>query len=384
MLIADTLRRACVPAAKEQQTTFTRVNDVQNLDLLPTEIHDMQTATASDATLQCLLDTVKSGWPADKANIPACLHPYWPIRDEISYGKSLLLRGERIIVPTSCPKDIRDSLHDSAHLETDSCLRRPRDTVYWPGMNADLKAYVQSCATCAEYQPAQQPEPMAQPTKPSRPWEIVSSDMFTLNGKNYLITVDHYSGFFEADWLPAMNSKTVIKKLKAHFSRCGVPVKFLTDNARHLVSDDIEHFMRSWKCKHVTSSPYHPKGNATAEASVKTAKSLMRKSRDAYAALLTYRNTPKPDISLSPAQLFLMRRERTSLPTSWTLLVPKITKPPRAKVHQREHRIKKNYDCHAKALQTLHAGGSARMKPVLPNQKKWEKGTITKKLDHRS
>ena len=175
----------------------------------------------------------------------------------------------------------------------------------------------------------------------------------------------------------------MIKKLKAHFSRHGVPVKFLTDNARQLVSDDFEHFMRSWKCKHVTSSPYHPKGNATAEASVKTAKSLMRKSRDAHAALLTCRKMPKPDIGLSPAQLFLMRRMRTSLPTSSTLLVPKITKPPPAKVHQREHCIK-NYDCHAKALQTLHTGDSVRIKPVLPNQKKWEKGTITKKLDHRS
>ena len=168
-----------------------------------------------------------------------------------------------------------------------------------------------------------------------------------------------------------MSSKTVIKKLKAHFSRYGVPVKFLTDNARQLVSDDFEHFMRSWNCKHVTSSPYHPKGNATAEANMKTAKSLMRKSRDAYAALLTYRrNTPNPDIGLSPAQLFLMRRVRTSLPTSSTLLVPKITKPPPAKVHQREHRIKKNYDCHVKVLQTLHAGDSVRMKNVLPNQKK--------------
>ena len=83
--------------------------------------------------------------------------------------KGLLLKGERIIVPTSCRKDILDSLHDSAHLGTDSCLRRAGDTVYWPGMNADLKAYVQPCATCGEYQPAQQPEPMAQPTKPSRP-----------------------------------------------------------------------------------------------------------------------------------------------------------------------------------------------------------------------
>jgi len=388
MLIADTLSRACIPVEKPRQQTFARVNAVDNLDLQPLEIHEIQTATATDPTLQSLLATVKTGWPDNKDTLPVCLHPYWSMREEISHDKGLLLKGERIIVPSACRKHIRDNLHESSHLGIDSCLRRARDTVYWPGMNAELKQHIKSCPTCAEYQPAQQKEPILRPTKPARPWEIVSSDIFTLSGKNYMVTVDHYSGFFEIDDLPTVSSETIIKKLKPHFSRYGVPVKFITDNARQYVSEEIELFFQAWKCKHKTSSPYYPKGNATAEATVKIAKSLMKKAHesksDIYSALLAHRNTPKPDVGLSPAQLFLMRRARTPIPTSSKLLVPRLVKPPMAKLEQRERRIKRHYDQHAKALRSLNPGDPVRIKPVLPTQKTWEKGTITKTLDNRS
>ena len=107
----------------------------------------MRAATAADATLQSLLSTVKSGWPADKKDLPACLHPYRSMQDEISYDQVLLLKGQRIIVPTACHKAIHNSLHDSAHLGIESCLHHARDTAFWPGTNADLKAYIQACPT---------------------------------------------------------------------------------------------------------------------------------------------------------------------------------------------------------------------------------------------
>lgn len=384
MLIADTLSRACQPSAKVKQTTFARISCIETIDLQPAELQELQTATAADTTLQSLLTTVQSGWPEDKSNLPACLHPYWSIRDEISHDQGLLLKGDRIIVPTACRTSTRDNLHDSAHLGIESCLHRARATVYWPNMNSDLKAYIQACPTCAEYRPAQPPEPMTQPAKSSRPWEIVSADIFTLNGKDYLLTVDHYSSFFEVDWLPTLTSKTVITKLKVHFSRYGLPVKFLTDNGRQFVSEEFESFMKKWKVNHVTSSPYYPKGNGTAEAMVKVAKALMRKSKDVYDALLSYRNTPKPATDLSPAQLFLMRRLRTPVPTSVKLLHPAIVKPASEKVIKNAERAKRNYDSHAKSLTTLSAGDSVRIKPANPADKTWEKGTVTKSLDNQS
>ena len=52
-----------------------------------------------------------------------------------------------------------------------------------------MKRNVQSCAVCAKYSSAQQPEPMLPTEKTTCPWEIVSTDLFTLLGKNYPVTL---------------------------------------------------------------------------------------------------------------------------------------------------------------------------------------------------
>ena len=327
MFIADTLSRASVPATTRRQTSFVSINAVRRVDLQPKEISDLKAATATDEVMQALLQVVLTGWPNDKAKLPAILYPYWHIRDELAHDHGLLYKGDRIVVPTASRQQIRDSLHEAAHQGVDSCLRRARDTVYWPGMNETLKAYIQSCAICAQYSTAQQREPMLSPQQPTRPWEIVSAGLFTLNGKQYLVTCDHYSGFFEIDQMQSTTSAFLIKKLKAHFSRYGIPVKFTTDNGPQFTSDDFKRFATKWSFKHVTSSPYYPQGNGTAEAMVKIAKNLLIKSTDAYTALLAYRNTPKQDIGLSPAQLLLQRRTRTTVPINPRKLTPKLSKP---------------------------------------------------------
>ena len=42
---------------------------------------------------------------------------------------------------------------------------------------------------------------------PSRPWEKVGADLFSFKGRQYLITVDYYSQFFELDHLPETTSR---------------------------------------------------------------------------------------------------------------------------------------------------------------------------------
>ena len=54
---------------------------------------------------------------------------------------------------------------------------------------------------------------------PFRPWAKVASDLFRYNSREYLVTVDHYSNFWEIDYLHNTKSKTVIRKLKALFAR---------------------------------------------------------------------------------------------------------------------------------------------------------------------
>ena len=52
---------------------------------------------------------------------------------------------------------------------------------------------------------------------------------------DYALTVDYHSGFFEMDRLDNTTSGAVIHKLKAHFSRYGIPDQVILDNAKQYV-----------------------------------------------------------------------------------------------------------------------------------------------------
>ena len=48
-------------------------------------------------------------------------------------------------------------------------------------------------------------------------------DLFDLNGTEFMITVDYYLSLFEVERLASKTAKEVVKKLKAHLARHGIP-----------------------------------------------------------------------------------------------------------------------------------------------------------------
>ena len=68
-------------------------------------------------------------------------------------------------------------------------------------MSIDILQYIAACDTCRKYETGQQKETLQPHETPSRPWERVSCDLFTWDSKEYLITVDYYSNFWEVDRL---------------------------------------------------------------------------------------------------------------------------------------------------------------------------------------
>ena len=101
----------------------------------------------------------------------------------------------------------------------------------------------------------------------------------TYEGKDYLVTVDAQSGYFEIDRLRQQMAEEVILKLKMHFARYGAPLKVITDNARQFTSDKFQQFARRRRFEHRTSSPHYTRSNGQAEAAVKVAKALIGKAQ---------------------------------------------------------------------------------------------------------
>ena len=97
---------------------------------------------------------------------------------------------------------------------------------------------------------------------PDRPWQKVGTDLFTVDNKQYLVTVDYYSCYFEVDELTSTTSNAIIRKLSAHFARHGIPEVAISDNGPQFAAKE---FAQTWDFKHVTSSPGYPQSNGLAE-----------------------------------------------------------------------------------------------------------------------
>ncbi|XP_033099382.1 uncharacterized protein K02A2.6-like [Anneissia japonica] len=128
-------------------------------------------------------------------------------------------------------------------------------------------------------------------------WEIPTErwqhkDLFTIHQRDYLITVDYFSDFWEVDELiEDTTSSTVIECTNRH----GIPRGVVTDNGPQFILKEYEDFSKAWDFEHTTSSPLHIQSNGKAEATVNIAKNLIRKAKkdnkDIYLALLDWRNT---------------------------------------------------------------------------------------------
>ena len=210
----------------------------------------------------------------------------------------------------------------------------------------------------------QQRETMISHKIPNRPWAKVGTDLFCFDNKDYLITVDYYLNFWEIENLSDTKSTTVIKKLKAHFARQGIP-DIISDNGPRYSSQEFQRFSERWEFLHKTLSPGHAQSNGKAESAVKTAKTLLHKAKmagqDPYLALLDHRNTPSQGLDTSPAQ----RLTRTLLPTKASLLQPKVEQVQQG-LRSNQERQSAYYNRSAKDLDTLKPGDCVRIQPFGP------------------
>ena len=275
----------------------------------------------------------------------------------------LIFKGEILVVPTSLREEMAEKLH-SSHIGIQGCLRRARETLYWPGMNKKVEDYIAKCSTCNNYQSEQAKEPMISHHIPTRPWEKVDMDLFELNNRDFLITVDYYSNYFEVDRLTSKTAKEVINKTKANFARHGIP-------------DQV-------------CSPNYPQSNGKVENAVKTAKNLMKKAMysqgDPYLVLLAWRNTPSESVNSSPAQRIFGRRTKTRIPTSVQLLKPQLPVDVEQKLRKNKAKQSFYYYRGSKELNDLQPGDVVRIQPPrgIGRRKPWTKARVGKKVDIRS
>jgi len=181
--VADLLSRA----PNDKAVDCDLVHIVSSVPISKTRIDEVRGATLSDESLQELSNVIVTGWPDTKDYLSPSVKLYFSYRDELTVQDGIIYRGERVVIPQSMRRTAKERVHDG-HLGINACLRRARDVMYWPGMSADIRQYIETCGVCATYPMKQGDESLQISDLPDRPWQRVASDLLTFNKCEYLVT----------------------------------------------------------------------------------------------------------------------------------------------------------------------------------------------------
>ena len=376
--IADTLSRATISEQQENCDTFDEkvVYALEPTEALSADIlEQLKNETLSDEVLQTLKNIHGHGWPQHRKQVDKRVIQYWPIRDTVSMRDGIIFAGERIVLPSKMRPNMLQRLH-VAHQGMQRTKALARVHWYWPGMSKDIERMVESCATCQQFQPSLQREPMISHEIPELPWLKVGADIFEISGQSFLLIVDYYSKYPEVLNIKDKTAYTVINKMKSVFARLGIPKEIVCDHVP-FASQEMRHFAESWGIKLTHSSPGYAQSNGLAERTVKTVKYLLKKAKqtksDPFLALLTLRNTPVTGMDYSPTQMLMGRILRSTLPSSSTVLLPTIPTNAHSTLQNLQRRQRTYYNRGTRRLPMLPPGGTVHMQ----TERGWRPAVVT-------
>jgi hypothetical protein len=94
-----------------------------------TRLESLRAETQAVPTLQVLSDYIRTGWPKSMQDLPDDVQVYWCFRDELKILDGLIMKGNRVVIPSAVRGETLQHLHD-AHQGITSTLQRAHQTVY--------------------------------------------------------------------------------------------------------------------------------------------------------------------------------------------------------------------------------------------------------------
>ena len=105
----------------------------------------------------------------------------------------------------------------------------------------------------------------------------VGLDLFSYGGKQYLICVDHWSGYPLYALLRSLATDSILSILSDWFNTLGWPSSIRSDGGPQFRGPFVTFCLKN-NISHELAAPYNPKSNGLAEAAVKSVKNILRLS----------------------------------------------------------------------------------------------------------
>lgn len=272
----------------------------------------------NDASIQKAIEALQEGI---RENMPKEFKPYV---DELCSVDGVLLRGNRLVIPTQLQERIVTLAHE-AHPGMAAMKRRLRQKVWWPQMDKQVESFVKRCKECTIVSCLGAPEPLKRTRMPEKPWKDIAVDFMgpLPSGHSLFVIVDYFSRFTEAVVMRTITARRTIEALHETFSRFGVPESIRSDNGPQFISEEFKTYCEEYGITLLRTTPYWPQANGEVERANKTILKHLKISQetgsddwmwDLRSFLLMYNSTPHASTGVAPSTLMFGRILRDKLP----------------------------------------------------------------------
>ena len=261
MKLNDALSRQSSHNIKDGNNTKVKGLDMSiheiEADVTDYKLEKIGIATQNDRELQMLIKHIIEGWPDthDQYSEPIC--DYFSFRHELAAGDGLILKGyNHIVIPKSLKSDALTKLHFS-HLGSTKTILRARTSVFWSGLNADIKELSSNFQECAKHSSLQCTETLWNDLVTTQVWKALACDLFENQGKIYLSVVDHCSKFIAVESVADHSDKKTINTFLQIFSKLGTPTTIHFDHGANFTSQMFIAFWSNLDISLSYSSSFH-------------------------------------------------------------------------------------------------------------------------------
>lgn len=189
-----------------------------------------------------------------------------------------------VFVPQVLCRRILSSYHgEGIHFGVQKTLDVMKPVVFWPGMDTDVRRFIQECEICKSGKSTSfQKAPNQTFDPPKAPFQRIAMDFAgpyerTKDGNKYFIViVDHFSRYLKVFPVREATMEKAIGALQKVIYEEGTPEEVLTDRGTHFTGEKFEAFLRQNNIKHLKTTAYHPQCDGLAERQIRTLKDLVR------------------------------------------------------------------------------------------------------------
>ncbi|GJU67546.1 reverse transcriptase domain-containing protein [Tanacetum coccineum] len=155
---------------------------------------------------------------------------------------------------------------------------------YWPIIYKDAHEFVKACDACQRAGNIstrnEMPQNSIQVCEVFDVWGIDFMGPFPTSYRNkyILVAIDYVSKCAKAQALPTNDARVVVKFLKRHFSRFGIPKALINDRGGHFCNHQLEKALQRYGVTHRFSTAYHPQTSGRVENTNRALKRILEKT----------------------------------------------------------------------------------------------------------